>query len=550
MNRLLSIALENFQVFSRPTEIPLSRLNLFFGPNSAGKSTIIDAIRVMQAFLQPERRDWSKSPYSSLGRMQLFRNHWRRERENYVRGVVTVAVTVRIIDNLGTPLGELAAFAGSKPLTLRIALIPHPPEWLPEDESEGDHLPPKGRLTIEVRVGGMTWLMFEEHDHAALGWPENDSEANFPGLADRGSADDDALITRAHGFVRYDGYLELEHDGRLGLPMYGGDTTEVRQFIAEFNRRFTIAREIASAALRAGHVAASREVPSENSLTFAIHPWKSFSLPLVPDDESEGLVQDSFRPILTLARDWLSSSPSESFRKLAEAAAARNHEIVVQRAKAQDKEQIERRDDLITRVNRALSDHLFLDRGYQVHAAIDYAITADHMIRILEGGIDAFATTMSPACLARLFLEDSCGRRLDFSDVGSGIGYLMPVLVEAYDARDVIVEQPELHLHPALQAALGDVFLDAVNCGSSLIVETHSEHLILRVLRRIRQANSGVPIADELKITPEMLSVFYFDPKPDGSTQVYRLRVNAEGEFIDRWPHGFFEERDRELWDE
>jgi len=211
---------------------------------------------------------------------------------------------------------------------------------------------------------------------------------------------------------------------------------------------------------------------------------------------------------------------------------------------------IERKEDLIARVNRALGDHLFLDRGYQVHAAIDYAITTDHMIRIIEGGIDEFATTTSPACLARLFLEDSRGRRLDFSDVGSGIGYLMPVLVEAYDARDVIVEQPELHLHPALQAALGDVLLDAVNCGSSLIVETHSEHLILRILRRIRQANSGVPIADELKITPEMLSVFYFDPKPDGSTQVHRLRVSPEGEFIDRWPNGFFEERDRELWDE
>lgn len=304
MNRLLSIGLENFQVFSRFTEIPLSRLNLFFGPNSAGKSAIVDAIRVIQAFLQPEKREWSKSPYGSLGRTQLLRNHWRRERENYVRGVVTVAATVRIIDNQGTPLGELLSFAGSKPLTFRIALIPHSPEWLPEDESEDDHLPPSGRLTIEIRIGDMTWLMFEEHDYAALGWPQNDSEANLPGLADRGSADDDALITRVYGFVRYDGYLELEHDGRLGLPMDGGDTTEVRQFVAEFNRRFTIAREIASAALRVGHVAASREVPSENSLTFAIHPWESFSLPLARDEQSESLVQDSFRPIFTLAPDY------------------------------------------------------------------------------------------------------------------------------------------------------------------------------------------------------------------------------------------------------
>ena len=76
-------------------------------------------------------------------------------------------------------------------------------------------------------------------------------------------------------------------------------------------------------------------------------------------------------------------------------------------------------------------------------------------------------------------------------DVGIGISQVLPVLVMAYGSHGKLLamEQPEIHLHPALQAELGDVFIEAAlgERDNTFILETHSEHLILRLMRRIRE---------------------------------------------------------------
>ncbi len=150
----------------------------------------------------------------------------------------------------------------------------------------------------------------------------------------------------------------------------------------------------------------------------------------------------------------------------------------------------------------------------------------------------------------QLYLEDQNGRHLDFHEVGSGISYVMPILVSLNAAKTSWIAQPELHLHPAAQCEMGDVFLQAFNRGHFSVVETHSEHLLLRVLKRIRQTTRGLEIDDDLKCAPEAVSVLYFDPQEDGSTQIRQMRVSRLGDFKDRWPNGFFEERGRELFDE
>jgi predicted ATPase len=113
-----------------------------------------------------------------------------------------------------------------------------------------------------------------------------------------------------------------------------------------------------------------------------------------------------------------------------------------------------------------------------------------------------------------------------------------------------MIEQPEIHVHPAVQVELGDLFIDVVTREGSrrmLLVETHSEHLILRLLRRIRETTDKELPENAPTFFRDKLSVVHVENLPDG-VRIQRLRVDEHGEFTDRWPHGFFEERADELF--
>lgn len=126
------------------------------------------------------------------------------------------------------------------------------------------------------------------------------------------------------------------------------------------------------------------------------------------------------------------------------------------------------------------------------------------------------------------------------SDVGYGISQILPFIVQGLTAKEEIItiEQPEVHIHPRLQADLGDLLIEAIQepRRNQFIIETHSEHLALRLQRRVR----------ERIITPKDISVVYVSRGPSGAT-VQSLRVDEEGDFIDDFPGGFFPERLREL---
>ena len=86
------------------------------------------------------------------------------------------------------------------------------------------------------------------------------------------------------------------------------------------------------------------------------------------------------------------------------------------------------------------------------------------------------------------------------------------------------------------------------NPGSRLLIETHSEHLLLRILRRIRETNEGeLNPATFPSVRPDQVAVYFVESK-EGRTMVTPLRIDETGEFIDRWPRGFFEERAKELF--
>jgi predicted ATPase len=153
----------------------------------------------------------------------------------------------------------------------------------------------------------------------------------------------------------------------------------------------------------------------------------------------------------------------------------------------------------------------------------------------------------------RRLLLDTGGSSLVLpSEVGAGISQIIPVIVSALDDRAglTLVEQPEIHVHPAVQVGLGDLLIEAVSREGSrrtMLIETHSEHLILRLLRRIRETTEKELAEGAPAFAEDKLSVLYVESNPEGVI-VRRLRVSEHGECIDRWPKGFFGERSEELF--
>ena len=131
-----------------------------------------------------------------------------------------------------------------------------------------------------------------------------------------------------------------------------------------------------------------------------------------------------------------------------------------------------------------------------------------------------------------------------------GVSQLLPIVVAALDPSRpelTAIEQPELHVHPGIQVELGDLFAEQLDHMGNFLIETHSEHLLLRLLRRIEETNSGELPEGRPPVKPDQVSVVFIE-QVDGEVRATPLRISESGEFVDRWPHGFFEERDDELF--
>lgn len=149
-----------------------------------------------------------------------------------------------------------------------------------------------------------------------------------------------------------------------------------------------------------------------------------------------------------------------------------------------------------------------------------------------------------------VLIDQKRGIEVQSQDIGVGISQVLPVVVGALEPSFQIfaVEQPELHIHPALQVALGDIFINAIQEHQCLfLIETHSEHLLLRLLRRIRETTDGELPEGMAPLTRRELSVNYVFT-PEDQVQVQQMDVSDDGDADGEWPAGFFAERARELF--
>ncbi len=148
-----------------------------------------------------------------------------------------------------------------------------------------------------------------------------------------------------------------------------------------------------------------------------------------------------------------------------------------------------------------------------------------------------------PAVLRQSLYELRVGKiDVALPDVGFGVSQVLPIVVEALRCGrgdTIILEQPEIHLHPKVQAALADFFIARSKDGVKFIIESHSEYLIKRLCRRISE--------DTVKNVNELVNIVFIEKTMEQDVHCQKIDVNEYGE-IRNWPSGFFDNQEDMYW--
>ncbi|MCX7246310.1 MAG: DUF3696 domain-containing protein [Burkholderiales bacterium] len=586
--RATGLFLSGFQSIAEPTYIPLKPLTMLYGPNSAGKSAVIDAIGLFENIARRQRPQ-------IMSKVLRWRNREsgsgipdpdRGKNDQYPCLRVGVAFTVSTdwVEDLDRDVKEYKNWLEQQPhFESLAALVGH--EVQIDVGIRSEVLPfairaaIDGRPIFESRLGelddggssyrdssfrreGDEGYDYDNETDGEWGplriYPAHDfwgADKKLKSLCEFASTNNDPAVS---GYVRQgDGYLdlhgvycashrytdqselfnfwiedelydafnksELEHKANKQaagkrLPrkrVRRVEPSDIEEILGELSVFCRALLQLAAAGLNRVHVSGSRQilVPLEMTLR---------------DDDSPKDAVNHSRPTssyLSYAKylTYAETKSKEMGQYYGFTWAGTDH----------------RKDH--REVNRWLTATLPSLRGYRLRADAYMSIPLTKK-REPFSEMDKF--------VYRLYLVDAQGRTHEFEDVGSGFSYLFPILVALWDSPWSIIEQPELHLHPAAQCDVADVFIAAKNMGHAALIESHSENLILRILRRIRETTEGRVKEKSLRITPDEVAVLYFDPQSDGTTKVKQLRISRDGDFIDRWPAGFFEERSRELFGE
>lgn len=570
-----------FQVFADPVTIPLGPLTLLYGPNSAGKSAILDAMLALADLCElwtPEKNTLAPDRRSPS---RILERHWRRE--GAMRATPADALRLGAGIRMGGKEWALAGFAKHSLFDVLGGLEPKYPEFAeclsclnslvnakevdaevlfqftlakPEPPGVPREVQVEEQL-IEIGIGGSPilrwcesggWASINLAHPALITW---NAAVDLKWLAQRYKAVGEDICAHIDGWfslalcsnpvsnLMTNALQQLEIT--FGLPQSAEDwrreSDAAESFLNMFNGLFPACLRVIRDTLRVPVVPASRAVPRSSEVTFLFDvnatPLSGEPLGLLINGLSEHQAITRAAFITELVRCGLRKPPTGFFGE------------GIPREKK----------DPVDLVNRLLGDYLFQSSGYFVAARI-------HALALLDSFEDAATNPKDTnrKFLVTLELRDAAGRHFNFDEVGSGLGYVLPVLLAISTADVAFLQQPELHLHPALQCELADALIVALNDGAfggiqaegckQIIAETHSEHLLLRLLRRVRQTADPDRSLDPHSLGREDLVVIYVDPKPDGTSIVKHLRITNEGEFMDRWPRGFFGERDMELLDD
>ena len=121
---------------------------------------------------------------------------------------------------------------------------------------------------------------------------------------------------------------------------------------------------------------------------------------------------------------------------------------------------------------------------------------------------------------------------------GFGLTQCLPIVIAGLSASEgdiLLIENPEIHLHPAGQALMGQFMADVARAGMQVLVETHSDHVLNGIRRAVKAG----------RLVAEQVVIHFFRPRSDGHPQVASPAMDDSGN-IDSWPEGFFDQFDRD----
>ncbi|WP_295399674.1 DUF3696 domain-containing protein [uncultured Thiocystis sp.] len=568
---LKALTLENFKGIREPVRIEFAPLTLLFGPNSSGKSTIIKALQLTNTILDRPGLD----PFDLAARRGLELGSFRdcvNDRD--------LSKTIRFTFEMELPAAQLSHDLEGyfdRACEQFYAFSSH--NAVPAESLSGIKT---ATISFGIRYDTSRSMAYISDYRSSLNgvlfgnitYSPSDDQAqvsflNFchPLMI---NVDPQYVTLSAGNETGYDAWLkDADLDGNVSPEEYAGDNsnTALEDFVTENNeapwdgKPFPFGIVDQKSAIR----------DADSRMRLAVRK----SLPRLADDSDLEMIRYQiaciiitdglFTPLATL-NDLLNHSaflgplrdiPSrqrgfQPFQSSGVETLWSNGKVAWEVIKNAS-------DEFISDVNAWLSRPDRLDSGYSIDVVKYRDIPVDHPIMsLIESETDVRAK--AEIALAdipvhsRVVLRDKhSGAELSLHDVGVGLSQLLPVIVAALYHESgsitgehwVSIEQPELHLHPALQVRMADLFISqAQDRKKVFLLETHSEHLMLRVMRRMRETFSGRQIGP-LAVKPTDVSVLFVERISD-RTVVRQMPLNEAGELVKAWPGGFFEEGLRE----
>jgi predicted ATPase len=279
------------------------------------------------------------------------------------------------------------------------------------------------------------------------------------------------------------------------------------------------------------------DLDSRNILDFDIDPYKSFKVDRVKYllDELEQF--ESLQIVLAMLAHTIKST-FKDFSYLGPLRSAPKHEYIYHGIPDKIDNQGENAaffyfNERDTKIN----NHYFYNKNSDTFSTINNISLKDAVNKWLElMKIDNFnVETENRIIYVSQNASQNDTTKVGIADVGFGVSQIFPIVLEGLRLQKgstLLLEQPEIHLHPNLQMQMADYFISLALSGKNIIAETHSDHIVNRLVRRI--------VEDGDNVMKNLIAIYFIKPSVNGA--IYEEVEIDEMKGIINWPPDFFDQ--------